>query len=475
MIPIREMNMEKRTGRQEPTTRIALLYAVTDGQAAVDLYELTGRMALDWQKKILKDILAKKIDGSWVHTRYGYAVPRQNGKGEILAIRELYGLAIGERVLHTAHLVSTAHKAFERLEALLDDLGITYKSIKAKGQELIEITEGGRVEFRTRTAKGGLGESYDLLIVDEAQEYQIDQETALLYVISASANPQCIMTGTPPTPISSGTVFKDYRDDVRNGKRNHSGWSEWAVEELTDIRDKNAWYLTNPSLGIRLLETTVEDELGDTEAKRIDFNIQRLGLWIRENQQSAIRKEDWDKLRVEKLPTFTGKMHVGIKYAKRGDSVSVAVAVKTTDNRIFIEVVKRCMVRDGIEWILSFLEKVKGKTNKIVIDGANGQQILADAMKERKLKGCVLPTVPQIRNANALFEKNIYDGRLCRMEQPSLTAVVTNCEKRPIGNNGGFGYQAIHLESDISLLDSVMLAAWSAEEFPEPRTQRISY
>ena len=164
----------KRIGNQEPTIHFSLPYSQTEGQDAIDLYELTGRNALEWQQILVKDILAKNDKGLWTHTRFGYSVPRQNGKGEILAIIELYALAVGLRVLHTAHLTSTSHKAWERLCSFLDDLNVPYKSIKAKGQELIELTEGGRIEYRTRTAKGGLGESYDLLIVDEAQEYTDD-------------------------------------------------------------------------------------------------------------------------------------------------------------------------------------------------------------------------------------------------------------------------------------------------------------
>ena len=105
---------EKRIGNQEPTIHFALPYEATDGQNATDLYELTGRKALEWQKKLVNDILARNDKDLWMHTRYGYSVPRQNGKGEILAIRELYGLATGERVLHTAHLTATSHKAWER-------------------------------------------------------------------------------------------------------------------------------------------------------------------------------------------------------------------------------------------------------------------------------------------------------------------------------------------------------------------------
>lgn len=467
--------MEKRIGRQEPTTHCFLPYSDTDGQSAIDLYELTGRTAMQWQKILISDILARNGEGQWTHTRYGYSVPRQNGKGEILAIRELYALASGERVIHTAHLVQTSHKAFERLCALLDDLGIAYRSIKAKGQELVEITDGGRVEFRTRTATGALGESYDVLIIDEAQEYKIDQESALTYVISASPNPQTIMCGAPPTPVSSGTVFRDYRDNVLEGSLADCGWSEWSVQEMSDPEDRDLWYETNPALGARIRERTVVAEIGKTDDKNVDFNIQRLGLWLRENQQSAIQKDDWDKTLISSMPKLTGQMCVGIKYRKNGMTVSVAVAVKTSDDHIFTEVVNCLPVRESTDWIVRFLKKSQSKLNKVVIDGANGQQIMEDAMKTEKIKGCVFPKVAEVIAANALFEKNIFDRKLVRMDQPSLTQVVTNCEKRRIGSNGGFGYQAMYAEMDDSLMDAVILATWAVLEFPPRRTQKVYY
>ena len=37
---------EKRIGNQEPTIHFALPYEATDGQNAIELYELTGRTAL---------------------------------------------------------------------------------------------------------------------------------------------------------------------------------------------------------------------------------------------------------------------------------------------------------------------------------------------------------------------------------------------------------------------------------------------
>ena len=111
-------------------------------------------------------------------------------------------------------MISTAHSVFETICALLDQAEIEYTSVKAKGSENIRLlNEKGKaykldhlVNFRTRSNTGGLGEGYDVLIIDEAQEYTIDQESALKYVISASSNPQTIMLGTPPTAISHGTA-----------------------------------------------------------------------------------------------------------------------------------------------------------------------------------------------------------------------------------------------------------------------------
>ena len=51
--------MEERIGRQEPTTSYTLPYTASDGQLAVDLYEMTGREAMEWQKVLIFDILVR--------------------------------------------------------------------------------------------------------------------------------------------------------------------------------------------------------------------------------------------------------------------------------------------------------------------------------------------------------------------------------------------------------------------------------
>src|SRR5690625_4860094 len=368
--------MTKRIGSQTPTRSLILPYDNSLGNEAIELYEKSGREAYDWQRFIVDAILAKNEDDLWTHMDFGYSVPRQNGKNEIVAIRELFGLNKGEKILHTAHRTTTSAAAFNRLLAILEESGLEededFHKIKATGRESIELHGGGRIDFRTRTSTGGLGESFDLLVIDEAQEYTDDQRSALMYTIAASPNPQTIMIGTPPTPISSGTVFTKYRENSLQGSIEDSGWAEWSVDKQSDVRDKELWYKSNPSLGLRVSERNIQSEVGDDD---IDFNIQRLGLWIQYNQKSAISENEWKELHVDELPKFKGKLFAGIKYGHDGTNVALSIAVKTEDDNVFVEAIDCQSLRNGNGWIIHFLRNAD--IQQVVIDGGNGQEILS--------------------------------------------------------------------------------------------------
>ncbi|MGT2761952.1 terminase [Streptococcus intermedius] len=463
-----------RFGNQHPTQSVTLHYTDSLAQEAIEFYRKSGRDCYPWQVSLLEAIMAVNDDGLWVHQKFGYAISRRNGKTEDVYIVELWGLHKGLRILHTAHRISTSHSSFEKLKKYLEDMGYVdgenFVSNKAKGQERIEFKETGAViQFRTRTSNGGLGEGFDLLIIDEAQEYTAEQESALKYTVTDSENPMTIMCGTPPTMVSTGTVFASYRKKVLAGNSEYSGWAEWSVENIHDIHDVDAWYLTNPSMGYHLNERKIKVELGDDE---LDHNIQRLGYWPTFNQKSAISEKEWHDLKAEPMPGLKGKLFVGIKYGQDGTNVSMAVAVRTDDNRIFVENIDCVSIRNGMQWIINFLKSAD--IEKIVVDGASGQELLAAEMKEFGIQKPILPTVKEIITANSLWEQSIVQQTLCHSNQPSLTAVVTNCDKRSIGSNGGFGYKSLYDDRDISLMDSALLAHWACYT-TKPRKKQKSY
>lgn len=460
--------MASKKGNQYPTKSVVLKYKQSKGKEAIELYNSTSREAQKWQEKLTVNIMAVNKAGLWTHTKFGYSVPRRNGKNEVVAIREMWGLTHGEKILHSAHRTTTSHSAWERLCQLLSEANVEYKATKQFGLETI-VTENGRISFRTRSSKGGLGEGFDLLIIDEAQEYTDDQESALKYVVSDSKNPQTIFCGTPPTVVSAGTVFAKYRTKTLEGKSINGGWAEWSVENQTDPEDVSAWYLTNPSLGTILTERKIRDEIGSDD---IDFNIQRLGLWIKYNQKSAISENEWNRLKEETLPKLSGKLYAGIKYGIDGKNVALSIAAKTkTDDKVFVEVIDCRPVRVGNAWIIDFLKQADVEI--VEVDGASGQNLLCEEMKEAKLKAPSLPTVSWVISANAGFEQGLYSGKICHMGQESLSQVATNCEKRTIGSKGGFGYKAINEDMESALLDSVIYAYYACASSKPKKIQKV--
>lgn len=468
---------DTKIGRQTPTQAVVLPYTESRGGEAIELYNRSGRTAQEWQEIQMYDIMAVTEEKLWTHMKYGYSVPRRNGKSEILIMRAMYGLTHGERVLYTAHRTTTSHNAWEKVIERLTKAGYIekedFKTTKQFGLERIEWLggSGGIINFRTRSSKGGLGEGYDLLIIDEAQEYTADQESALKYVVTDSRNPQTIMCGTPPTAVSSGTVFTDYRKNTLSGNGVDCGWAEWSVPNMSDAHDADLWYETNPSLGTILTERKIRSELGDDE---VDDNIQRLGLWLRYNQKSAISKEEWRDCLVKAPPKIKNDLYFGVKYSKTSPVVSLSAAVKTADGKVFVECIDCRPVREGNDWIIAYLRNPHVKS--VTADGASGQAILESDMKNAGIKvKPVFPKVAEIIEANAMFEQAVFSKTLCHSDQPSLEQVVSNCEHRAIGTGGGYGYSSILDGADISLLDAALLAHWSCANAKEKRVQKIRY
>ena len=469
----------KRIGRQTPTTSLVLPYKKTKGKEAVEIYNKTGRTAREWQELLIYDIMAYDDEGLWVHSTYGYAVPRRNGKTEDVIMRILWGLKNGEKIIYTSHLISTSHSVWETVTYLLDSMNIKYASVKAKGQENIRLLDENdkpykldhMINFRTRSNNGGLGEGYDLLIIDEAQEYTIDQESALKYTISASSNPQIIMLGTPPTAISHGTVFQKIREKVLSGFSKNTGWAEWSVDTMQDPKNREAWYETNPSLGQGLTERVIENE---NTTDDVDFNIQRLGHWLSYSQKSLFTENEWDSLKISKIPNFKNKLFVGIKFGADGRHAALSIATKT-DDKIFIESIDCQSQRNGNLWIINFLKNAD--IEKIAVDGAGAQDVLKKDLKEYGIKiKIVLPKVKDVIVANNMFEQSITSLKnICHNGQESLRQVVTNCIKRAIGTNGGFGYKALIEEHEIALMDSAVLAHWLCASAKEKKKQRVNY
>jgi hypothetical protein len=121
-----------------------------------------------WQAEVVRAIL-RESGGAWSASQAGLVVGRQNGKGQILLALELAGLLLfGDQVLHAAHAVKTCSDAFRRLWRVIVSHADLFRLVRRHSQqvglEYVELAEGQRVAFTTRSATAGRGLSIDRLV-----------------------------------------------------------------------------------------------------------------------------------------------------------------------------------------------------------------------------------------------------------------------------------------------------------------------
>lgn len=450
---------------QTPRVRLAPRAKNNDFEDAAFLAASYGLTPDEWQESVLEAWLGIRHDGRWAASRCGLAVPRQNGKNGVLEIRELYGMVVrGERFLHTAHEVKTARKAFLRLLSFFDnakkypELAALAREVrKTNGQEAIVLHNGGSVEFVARSKGSGRGFSVDVLVMDEAQELGDEALEALLPTISASPNPQQILTGTPPGPTASGEVFTRMRTEGVEGKNRRLSWLEWGCDgDGVDLDDHANWAQANPALGIRLSLETVADERGAFSDE--GFARERLGMWDGEASLSVISAGTWaDLADPASQPANPVAFAVDMDPARKMASIGVAGMV---GDRVHVEAIENRSCERGSGWIVERLKalQVQWKPCAIVVDAASPASSLIPDLETARVKLTITGSRDMAQACGAFYDAAM-DGSLVHIDSPLLNRAVAGGRKRNIGAEGGWGWNRKDATTDITPLVAVTLAA----------------
>lgn len=433
-----------------------------------------GVELLPYQKEILNCWLGTDEKGNYVTLSAGLAEPRQNGKNECLVAREFQGMVVnGDRILHTAHQSRTAKKSFLRLEAMFTnkdhpEVCALVKDIRyTNGEEGIELKNGGRIEFATRTRQAARGfDGISLVVYDEAQELTDDQVEAIAPTLAASVTGkrQTIYTGTPPYPGCPGTVFRRRRETCINKPSGSDSWHEWSAEgeslENVDVENIALWYDTNPALGYFLSEAYTAEEL--RTMSKDGFARERLGWWppaAAAADDRCISETVWDACRSEEMKP-EGKTAYGVKFSADGSEVSLCGAVVPKSGAARISLIERRPAGMGTQWLADWLNARYGKASCVVIDGRNGVDVLIEKISDTwRAKGSVIRASSKDVLAavstlcNSLSEQSVswYAG------QEALRESAVSSVKRPISGGWGFG------GDNSSPIEAASLALWGAK------------
>ncbi len=436
---------EKLMGSQTPSVRICPECEYTDGDDAAKILAV-GKVFVDpWQRNALRDWMGRTDHDIWAAQVCGLSVPRQNGKTCITAGRIVSGMVLySEWVIYTAHLQKTATETFTELKNMFEAPGLKkyVKEIKnALGREQITLKNGARVIFVARTRNGGRGLHGDTLIFDEAQELTSDQQASFIPAISASRNPQIICLGTPPDENCTGDVFRRIRSRTISGENKTTSWTEFSVTEIGNVADKARWAATNPALGIRIMESTVEGELQQMDADT--FARERLGWWseVNNSEDYAISKAQWEACASEELKP-NGKTAYGVKFSPDGSEVSLCGAVCPVGQPARISLIERRNTSEGIQWLADWLNQRYTVASCCVIDGRNGVDFLIDKMKPTwKFRNSIIrPSSKEVIAAASQLVNEITEQTVTWYKyQADLEESAVTSVKRPISGGWGFG------------------------------------
>lgn len=458
-------------------------------QEVVAFAKKTPYKSLGWQSGVIEAWSSFDEQGKWIHHRAGASVPRQAGKSVVAIIWVLFlAVMLGYKVLWTDHNYSTTCEMIARFRAILgrrphDGKGVACfnRQVMATNsktaQEAFELKSGGVIAFSTRTDSAALGYSFDIIVLDEAQELMPSHLQAILPTTSSGAkkNAQFIYLGTPTRAGSRAPNFTEMRDEALSDECGDDlCWVEWGVDEVGDVLDTSRLAEVNPSyVEGRADESAIIAGIRAFKSDILAAAQEYYGYWLpRKKANYIFDRETWMACGTPKAPAGDADAF-GVKFSPDGSTVSVAVAKKMGDVT-HIELVYVRNTASGMSWLADAIVATAGKA-VFWLDGRSGADALYDRVVDQVPDGSIgiAKTGEAISAASGLLdavrERSITwyqpegtDGD-DRLSESALTAV-----KRKIGSNGGWGFDG----DDSTPIEAAALALWAArnkaqEEYSE--------
>jgi phage terminase large subunit-like protein len=406
-------------------------------------------------------MLSEKADGRWAASTALLVMPRQNGKNSVLEAVELAGLFLfgDRRIIHTAHLATTAADHMRRMVALITqspELEAVCQFYFANGKEAIVRSDtGARLEFITRGRKTIRGGSPERVIFDEALYLTDEQIQAIIPSMSAQSmnaegSPQMIYTSSAPLPESD--VLHRVRDACIAGSLQNAFYAEWGCEPGADPTDRNNWYQSNPGMGIRISEDWVaENELPIMSPEA--FAIERLGVV---NSSQLVSKvlgwDDWLAAIDKDSSVVSG--HASLAVGPGMSYAALGYAGVRADGLLHVEVARH---EPGTAWVVEAAQNAVADTGRpLVVDPKSPTSGLVSRLREAGVPLLELSSTDFVQSCAAL-QADVLNGRVRHRDQPALNASVTGADIRPVGEAWAFSARVSTV--DITPLLAVTLAA----------------
>jgi hypothetical protein len=448
-----------------------------EAHAAIEQWEFYSRKVLDSPQRLaVEHMLAVRADGTWAARTTGRAEPRQNGKGDELEVVEAWDLIQrAAPIVHTAHEIPTAVRAHQRLVGHLSghrDLRRKLAKVRSSNSDRsIEMTNGGVIVYRTRTAGGGRGlDDIARLVVDEAQHAQQEQLAASTPILAVNPNPQTNYTGS--AGIEGRSVFWwSQRKRALVGDAGDFAWLEHSAERVSlvdgavlqvrpNAADVANWIVANHAFPSRIEPAFLAEQLKILGSDL--FGREHLGVWDPPPDEfgaDVFGAGKWKACASEGRPEDLqpGALAVAVSYELTHGAIGAA------GFRDDVAYVKPLRHAPGTSWLVSAAKDEQDQYGvDVVIDGGGPAAVLIPDLEEAGVRLKVADTSDVLDACAGLFDL-VQDEKLRHGSDPALDAAVEAAVTRSVGDRWAWGRRVS--SADISVLESVTLATWWAEQF----------
>lgn len=437
--------VKPRVGAQRPTHLLTPegRFDFSDGDDAIELAAALGLDLFDWQRWLVRWILATDETGRPACQVVVLEVPRQNGKGGVLEAIELYWLIVARVpvVIHTAHEADTAADHQGRLDALIGEPEIdlpTLKSYKANGKERIRnLDDKLLLQFRTRTKATKRGSSPQKVILDESQELQASHLAALVPAMAAQSMnpdklPQLIYSGS--APLEHSFYMHSLLAKIERERPPRTLLARWACSPDDDITDRENWYRVNPSLGLLISE----DYIHETEYLTLpadDFAAERLGVAKGGDRagDGPIAVDRWQKLADGKSLATDDTLRLALDAPLDRSSAWFVVAGRRTDRLRHVAVRYRLDRHRLGELVTIAKQLCDGHGVRLHVPPRSPALAWRDDLVAAGVEVVEVKPGP-FAEAQQVIEQAVVDGTLRHRGQPEMVQAVAGLAARTTGD-----------------------------------------
>jgi hypothetical protein len=451
--------------------------------AAIDAAAHAGLVLDEWQREDLRAMMAVDEAGRWLHFEFGENVPRQNGKGGILEAREL-ALLVGETSerlgVHSAHEFATSQEHFRRLEELIQNTPDFHAKVRDRGgyrhshgDESINMKDGRRIVFKTRTKSGMRGfAGVDFMALDEAMIINLSSHGAMMPTLRASKcphGPQLVYTGSAVDQEihEHGVVWARIRERGIAGDDESLGYVEYSVdaEHPDDVSDEMAldrelWRRANPALGTRISEEHMAREQRSMSPRTFAVELLGVGDWPATDGSAdvLISADDWAAIKDE-TSVLMDPVCVAFDVSPTR-RVSIVAAGRNERGDLGVELI-HC--RAGTGWVEDRLVELyrAHEIQEVVCDGFGPAAAIARKADEAGIKIRLLDS-GDYGKACGVFVDAIGERTLRHLGQDELDAAIRGARARPLVDR--WAWSRTKSTVDISPLVAATLALYSAVE-----------